>query len=199
MLTFPSFSLNISIEYDLVILGDNRYQYIYTITNKTSSDNTHPLQLFDISFDSSLYAENSLMIKTPAAIANHWTENLLFSITDISPIYDVFSSTGIADNQSVTGFSVEFTWLGTAMPLTQTFKIYNPDDLTLLEVGTTQLRQILTSPPVTVPPVVIPPVNNAQNNLQAVPLFSLPFFYLLNIGFFLLVFFHQPFILSRFK
>lgn len=193
--TFPNPTLNTTIEYDLVILGNNRYRYIYTITNGTS-DNTNAIQLFDIHFDASLYDENTLIIKTPSPPATDWTETLLFSVTGVAPIYDAFSLTGIAENQSVTGFAIEFTWLGSGIPLDQPFDIYTPN-LVPLESGTTSLRQVINNPPpVNPPPIFNPPL---QNGLQNVPLLSPLFFYLLNISLFILCFFYQNPILSRTK
>ncbi len=154
---------NTLIKYNLVKLGEQQYRYDYTITNLTST-NTTPIQLFDITFDTLLYDENSLVITTPAPLSDQWSEVLLFSITGESLIYDVFSVAGVLDGQSAGVFSVEFQWQGTGIPTPQSFEIYDPDTFVVIESGTTQLQQFIDNTAPNVP---------VANPLQAVPTLSL--------------------------
>jgi len=157
----PTFAPNTKIDYDLINLGNNRYRYVYTITNDTST-NTTKIQLFDIQFDRNLYDENSLVITTTGALAADWTENILFSIANSEPVYNASSSIGIADGQNRSGFSVEFTWLGQGMPLEQDFEIYDVNTNAFLEFGKTKLGQFINNPP----------PQNIQTSAQSVPTLS---------------------------
>lgn len=150
---------NTIIEYNLISLGGDRYRYDYTIIN-APSNNTTAIQLFDITFSSALYDENSLVITTANPLASQWEEVFLSSVTGDDPIYDAFSVAGILDGQRVGEFSVEFTWLGTGTPSSQPFDVYDPDLLILLETGTTQLKQAMVNPPTSVAASAVPTLSH---------------------------------------
>ncbi|HOW77582.1 MAG TPA: PEP-CTERM sorting domain-containing protein [Candidatus Competibacteraceae bacterium] len=125
----------IIIDYDLKSLGGNSsYQYDYTVTNDESLGTGVALEWFAILFDPALYDEPSLSIITPDPPASEWDELILGSGLGVPAAYDVFAlAGGIAVGASVSGFAVQFDWLGTGMPGAQPFEIYDPDtfDVTL--------------------------------------------------------------------
>ena len=133
----------IAIQYDLSSLGGNAYRYDYTITNDGSLGASVPVQLFDIYFDPALYLESSLSIATSGPTARNWDQIFLSSGPLIPAAYDALAlSGGIADGAVVSGFAVDFTWLGLGTPGAQLFDIYNPTTFALLDSGTTQAVSI---------------------------------------------------------
>jgi hypothetical protein len=127
----------VSIRYTLQPLGGQSYRYVYTITNDGSLGGAAPVLLFDIMFDTSLYAEGSLQIVTPSNLHPHWSEQILSSLPGLPAAYDVLAiSGGIPAGSTVTGFSVQFVWLGPGVPASQPFEIYNLG-FSLLQSGST--------------------------------------------------------------
>lgn len=130
----------ISLTTALTDLGSNSYRYDYTVTNDGSLGSGVSLGLFDLWFDPALYDETSLTPVSSSAVMNDWLETILASAPGGVPaLYDVSAlGTGLAVGQSLSGFAVQFTWLGTsAPPLTQAFDVYDPATFALLETGTT--------------------------------------------------------------
>lgn len=138
-LSQPQVSQAVSVTYDLIALGGNAFRYDYTISNDGSLGAGVAVELFDISFDASLYQESSLVISTSSPLNTEWDENILASAPGIPAIYDAFAlNGGIAGGASATGFSVSFTWLGGPQgPGGQVFEIFDPVTFALLEAGTT--------------------------------------------------------------
>ncbi len=182
MLVLPNFSPALKIEYELLSLGNQRYRYTYTLTNQPSSSGQTSVQLFDIFFDKALYDTNSLTITTANHLQSVWNENILFSVTGVIPIYDASSTTGLADGQSVSGFTVEFTWLGNGQPSSQPFEVYDLNNFALLQLGTTELRQS-TNPPINTNP---PVNNNSPASLRNVPSLT-GYAYIILVGFMLIL------------
>lgn len=123
----------------LTSLGGSDYRYDYTIENDGSLGIGIALELIDIDFDTALYDEGSLSIVTSAPLSTDWDEIILASAPGIPAVYDLFAlAGGIADGDTVAGFTVEFTWLGgTEGPGDQAFQIFDPNSFALLETGTT--------------------------------------------------------------
>ena len=138
-----------SIQYSLVPLGGNVYRYVYSITNNGPIPGGSPVQLFDILFDTSLYQQTSLQIVTPSSLHAQWSEILLSGIPPSVPaLYDALALTGgIPPGSTVSGFSVQFTWLGPGTPGSQPFQVYDPNTFQLLQSGQTSAN----SAPLTVP------------------------------------------------
>lgn len=133
----------VSIQYSLVSLGGNSYEYIYSITN--SSGSGPAVQLFDILFDTSVYS--SLQILTPASLTVDWEEAILNPIPPAFPLsYTARAravSIGIPAGSTLTGFTVQFTWTGTGTPGAQPFVIYDRSTLAVLQTGTTTQPQTI--------------------------------------------------------
>lgn len=128
----------IAINYNLIALGGDDYRYEYTVTNDGSLGAGIALEWFAILFDPVLYDESSLTIVTADPPASDWDELILGSGLLIDAAYDVFAlAGGIADGGNVTGFAVEFTWLGTGAPGAQPFEIYDPVSFDVIETGST--------------------------------------------------------------
>jgi hypothetical protein len=121
----------VSIQYSVVPLGGNVYRYVYTITNNGSLPGGAPIKLFDIVFDHNLYQVGSVLPVTYLvnnSLASQWTEQVLNGLPSVEPYYDVFSvsGAGIPAGSSVSGFAVQFTYLGAGIPGPQPFRIYDP-------------------------------------------------------------------------
>jgi len=127
------------IDYHLVSLGGSSYRYEYKLMNDGSLGAGVPVKWYDITFNSSLYDEPSLLIVTPDPPASDWDEQIFSTGLLVEPVYDVFAlSGGIAVGGTVSGFSVQFTWLGAGIPGVQSFEVYDPNTFDLLESGRTQ-------------------------------------------------------------
>jgi hypothetical protein len=126
----------VSIQYSVVHVSGNVYQYVYSITNSGSS--ASPVQLFDILFDTSLYQESSLQIVTPNPLHTQWSEQLLASAPSVPAAYDALSLTGgIPPGSTVSGFSVQFIWLGSGTPGGQPFQVFDATTFAVLQTGQT--------------------------------------------------------------
>lgn len=128
-----------TITFNLQNLGSNTFRYTYTVSNDGTLGPGVSIRLFDILFDPALYDETSLTIVTPGPLNSQWSQQILLSVPGVPAAYDAYAiSLGIPSGQSVTGFAVEFTWLGgPAGPGVQPFEIYDPNTFALLESGTT--------------------------------------------------------------
>jgi hypothetical protein len=131
----------ITVQYELIPLGGNQYRYVYTVTNDGSLGAGVAVSLFDLVFDSASYQETSLAIVTSAPLNSQWDEFILSSVLNVPVAYSAFSSTiGIAPGETVSGFAVEFEWIGSAaLPGAQPFQVFDPNTFDLLEEGTTIL------------------------------------------------------------
>ena len=125
----------ITVDYQLTSLAaPSRYEYLYTITNDSLAS---PLSWFSIDFDTALYDESSLVIST--AGLGDWSQLMLASVPGLPAQYDAYNTagTGLAVGESLTGFKVEFTWLGAGTPGSQAFTVWDPGTLDILDTGTT--------------------------------------------------------------
>ena len=94
--------------------------------------------LFDVLFDPAQYLESSLTITTPPPLSGNWDQMFLASSPGVAAAYDVLALTGgIADGATVTGFSVDFKWIGAGTPGSQPYEIYDPSTFALLGQGVT--------------------------------------------------------------
>lgn len=133
------------ITYDLTALGGSHYRYDYTVTNDGSI--TSEVALFDILFDPLLYDESSLSIVSDPILTADWDQLMLGSGILISAAFDALAlGDGIHVGESVSGFAVEFTWIGTGLPGIQLFEIYDADTFDLLGGGASEARASVPEP-----------------------------------------------------
>jgi len=133
----------IPVRYRVVSMGGNVYRYIYTLTNNGSLPGGGPLQLFDIYFDSSLYQFSSLVVVTPGSFSAQWSQLILPPVPGVPSAYDVLSLTGgLPAGSTVSGFSVQFTWLGAGSPGSQPFEVFDPVSFLSLQRGQTVLDSV---------------------------------------------------------
>ncbi|AHK80667.1 hypothetical protein M911_07780 [Ectothiorhodospira haloalkaliphila] len=131
----------IPIQYELQSLGGSEYRYEYTITNDRSLEDEATVEWFTIFFEAALYDENSLYIVTADPPAAEWDEVILASAPLVDPAYDAFARAGgIAVDETVTGFKVQFAWLGSGTPGPQPFEIYDSTTFEVLFEGSTEPR-----------------------------------------------------------
>lgn len=122
------------ISFDLIDLGGDSFEYVYTIENDTLQV---PIEQFTIWFDELLY--DNLQITTQTPLANDWSEIILPATGFGVPLgYDALElAGGVGLGQSVEGFSVSFDWLGTGLPGSQPFEIINPVNSQTIDSGNT--------------------------------------------------------------
>jgi len=135
----------IAIQSQLSPLGGNQYRYVYTVKNDSSLGAGVAVRLFDIAFDPAKYRESSLKVVTPAPLNTQWNGTILFSAPGDPAAYSSFSSTtSIVPGATASGFSVEFEWIGGAGGPTgsQQFQIFDPNNFSQLEQGTTTTRRV---------------------------------------------------------
>jgi hypothetical protein len=144
LLLLPSHAVGASIliDYTVTQVGTtgNTYIYNYTVDNNGTLPGMAAVELFDIVFDPALYQETSLTNITPDPLNSEWTPTILFSVGGASPPeFDAESETGgIAAGTSVSGFEVEFDWLGQGLPGVQPFEIDSPSNFSTIQIGVTQ-------------------------------------------------------------
>src|SRR5262245_23660898 len=124
---------------ELTALGGDEYRAVYSVANDGSLGGGSAIVLFDVLFDPAQFLESSLAIVTPPALAAGWDELLLGSAPGVPAAYDALAvAGGIAAGAAVSGFAVEFVWLGAGTPTgVQPFAIYDPQTFALLESGLT--------------------------------------------------------------
>ncbi len=144
----------VSVQYTLVPMGGNVYRCVYSITNNGSLPGSAPIKLFDILFDPTLYQESSLQIVTSqvnSALNSQWNQQLLVSVPGLPADYDALAingNLGIQPGTTVTGFAIQFTWIGPGSPGSQPFLIYDPTQTPYAQL---QSGQTSTSVPAGVP------------------------------------------------
>lgn len=128
----PAWSTVIS--YQLNDIGDDKFEYVYTIENDTLQV---PVEQFTIWFDVQLY--DNLQITTQTPLANDWDEIILPSTGFGVPLgYDALEITGgIAVGGSLSGFTVSFDWYGDALLGPQSFDIIDPVTSQTIDFGNT--------------------------------------------------------------
>jgi hypothetical protein len=144
------FGSSIVIDYSWAQVGNtgNTYIYTYSVYNNGSLPGTPtgmvPLQIFDILFDPTLYQETSITNVTPEPLNTQWSPTILSSVGSEPAAFDAESQSGIAVGNTVSGFAVEFNYLGQGNPGSQPFEIYNLTNAleppyTMIQTGSTQL------------------------------------------------------------
>jgi hypothetical protein len=124
--------------YQTISLGGGIFRYNYSIFNNAALGPGVPIELFDVLFDPALYQESSLAFVSPPPLSTQWSEMVFTSVPPLPALYDVLANTGgIPDGGSVSGFSVQFAWLGQGTPGSQPFRIYDSQTFDLLLSGTT--------------------------------------------------------------
>ncbi len=139
LLSFQAVADSLPFTYSLVNLGSGEYQYDYSIYNNGSLGAGVAVQLFDIDFDPVLYS--NLSIVTPNPLASQWTEQIFGAVGSSPAFFDVSTPTngGIAVGDTVSGFAVDFDWLGTGQPASQPFQVYDPNSFAELQSGNSGL------------------------------------------------------------
>lgn len=145
---FFSCSANAAIfSYDLQNLGGNRYSYTYAIENNGSLAAGANITEFQLLFDPIKYDELSLSFSNNGAFSTDWVAQFLTSAPGIPATFDIYTlGNGIQVGERISGFSVDFIWLGLGLPGTQEFQIYDANTLGLLETGASQPIQSVPLP-----------------------------------------------------
>ncbi len=123
-------------------LGGSRFRKTFTLFNEV----TKPLELIDLEFDPALYAEDSLGIVSAAPLANDWDQFLLGSAIDVPAVFTLAALRGgVGLGGSVSGFAVEFDWLGAGLPTSQAFSVFDRSSFELLYSSTAE-AQVVPAP-----------------------------------------------------
>ena len=140
-LLFAAASQAQSVQYVESSLDGTTWEYDYTISN------TSPTLVFDevtIYFDVGTSSSLSL-----AASPANWSPLVIQPDSGIPAdgYLDVVSPTGpIANGASVSGFSVDFSYLRAGAPSPQSFELYNSSDFSLVYSGTTTSESVSAIP-----------------------------------------------------
>ena len=148
-LSFQAVANTVSIDYTATNLGSGVYQYDYSVFNNGSLGAGVPIQLFDIFFDPTFYQSLSIVTTTEdaAPLVPQWSEMILNSVGSIPPYFDAFALTGgIPVGSTVSGFTVQFAWLGQSPPGSQAFQIYDANTFALLQSGVTVAASAVPEP-----------------------------------------------------
>lgn len=133
LLLSTQFAQAIPIDYELVDLGNNRYQYNYTINNET----TLGLDGFSIFFDPALYT--NLLIENASA---NW-DTLIYEPDSSFGLEGALESiaigTPLAPGDNLPGFSVSFDWLGGNVFGGQNFEFFDSVTFDSVLIGSTAI------------------------------------------------------------
>jgi hypothetical protein len=128
-----------------------QFEYRYTFTNLSSAQ---PLQLVSIDFGTSEFGAASFYdeasLQAGSVSPGDWTQRVLPPVLDEHAQYEAYSATGAGagTGNSLSGFSVQFTWLGgNKIPGDQTFTVYDPNTFAVLETGSTHLISAVPAVP----------------------------------------------------
>ena len=121
-----------SVFYETTNLGANRWEYNYSVTNDTLGSAIDEFTLF---FDYGLY--ENLTVTTPVAGWDELTFDPALIFGSPEPgIYDALAlGVGIAQGETISGFSVSFDWLGAGIPGSQYFEVVDATTWELLDSG----------------------------------------------------------------
>lgn len=135
LLGFSASAMSASIFYEVDALGGNSYNYHYTIENQT----VDPIEEFTIFFELGLY-ENLVVTTTPL----DWDSFVAQPDAQL-PDDGFFDSlalvSGIQFGDLLSGFSVQFDYLGAGTPGSQFFEIIDPITFDPISDGFTQPLQ----------------------------------------------------------
>jgi len=123
------------VNYDLVDLGGNNFEYVYAIENDTLQV---PVEQFTIWFGFALYS--NLAIETLDPLTAEWDEIVLppEPLLEDDGAYDAKAlDLGIGVDETINGFSVSFDWLGTESPGSQYYEIIDPVTFETIDSGFT--------------------------------------------------------------
>jgi len=130
-----------TVSYDLANVGGSTWAYSYTVSNDTLGVD---IEEFTVFFDVNLYANLSL-VASPAG----WDPIVIQpdgAIPD-DGFYDALAlSGGIMPGNSLSGFSVQFDFLGTGTPGDQLFDSVDPLSFASLDSGFTQAAAVIPLP-----------------------------------------------------
>jgi hypothetical protein len=147
---FLAFQANaaVVIGFNLTPLGGSEYEYTYSVHNDGSLGAGVPIQLFDIFFSPALYEAGSLNIVTPAPLSSQWSQEILVSVGTAPAEFDALAlDGGIPPGATVSGFAVQFQWIGQGLPGAQPFEISDPNSFIVLQSGeTTQASSAVPEP-----------------------------------------------------
>ncbi|MFC1751186.1 PEP-CTERM sorting domain-containing protein [Pseudomonadota bacterium] len=133
-----------TISYEATNISGNTWEYSYSVSNDTL---TSDIEEFSIYFDLGLY-ENLTFTSTPV----NW-DPIAFDPDPFLPgdgLYDAFAlASGIASGDMLSGFSVQFDFLGVGGPGSQWFEILDPFTFAVLDSGNTQLASASVPEPET--------------------------------------------------
>jgi hypothetical protein len=139
--TLPGLANATIIEFDVTQVATNQWRYDYFVTNDSLASSINEVTVW---FDLGLYSNLSFPTSPTG-----W-DPLVIQPDPLLPddgFFDLLAlSDGIAPAQSLGGFSVQFTWLGTGAPGTQLFQVIDPEIFLAIDSGTTQLR--IANPPI---------------------------------------------------
>jgi len=120
--------------YTTTNLGENRWEYIYSVSNDTLSS---PIEEFTIYFDYGLYdnlSVDTLKLGWDPVVVN---PDLILGVPEPG-FYDALALvSGIAPGVTESGFQVSFDWLAVGIPGIQFFEVVNPSSFTALDSGNT--------------------------------------------------------------
>jgi len=120
------------VTYTATDLSGSTWQYNYTFTNSLTSGNIGEVTVY--------FALGSYSGLSMASSPGNWSPVVAQPDAGLPAdgFFDVQATTaGLATGQSVSGFSVDFTWLGTGTPGSQLFNIVNPVDYSTQYAGST--------------------------------------------------------------
>ncbi|MFW8602248.1 PEP-CTERM sorting domain-containing protein [Desulfobacterota bacterium M19] len=123
-----------TITYTLTNLGSNNHEYNYTVFNNSLSSSLADFIIFLPYVHLSNYADYTL--NSASAPAGWITIKAQPSAPDLGGYFEFYNGS-IAPGYSLSGFSEQFTYTGSAPLGSQYFEIYDPNNLSVLDSGYT--------------------------------------------------------------
>lgn len=122
----------VTLGYTVTPVAGDTWEYVYTLHNDGSTGTA--VHGVTIEFDPALYRADSLRMLTPGGAPWGWTERLLAPGIGLSAAYDL-SGPGLAEGQSLGGFTVRADWIGDGVPGAQHYQVYEPGGYQTVAMG----------------------------------------------------------------
>jgi len=138
-----NFAYATQVQYDVNNIGSNRWEYTYTITNDTLTQDIQELAIY---FDYGLYGNIAISASPVDWDTIAIEPDFIFGIPEDGFIDTLALTAGLPQGASLSGLIVSFDWYGTNNPNSQRFAVLDSTTYETLYTGSTTPAQSSSVP-----------------------------------------------------